>query len=110
MTRNILVFTITLSLVLSVMIVSSQQASALEVRTDFYNRHTTASHGDSRICGDHFCVAGEKQKWTHVIWGLQHISSKKITVAQHGEDIMSHLAASSSSYTNSTTFPKAYAK
>lgn len=109
MTRKILVSVIVLSLVLSAIVVSSQQASALEVRTDFYNRHTTASHGDSRICGNHLCVAGEKQKWTQVIWGLQHPSSKKIPVAQHGEDVMSQLAASPSNYT-STTIPKTTTK
>jgi len=93
---KILIFTVMLSLVLSVTIIPSQQASALEVRTDFYDRHTTASHGDSRICGDHFCAAGEKPKWMQAIWGSQHPNSKKIPIAQHGEDIMSQLAAASS--------------
>lgn len=89
-----LVFSIVLSLALSIA-VTSQQASALEVRTDFYNRHTTASFGDSKICGDHKCVKGEKSMWTQAIWGYQRLASGKIPMAQHGEDIMSQLAKAS---------------
>lgn len=103
MIRKILVSAIVLSLVLSVIVVSSQHANALEVRTDFYNRHTTASHGDSRICGDHICAAGEKLKWTQATWGLQHPNSKKIPIAQHGEDIMSKLATGSSGISDNKT-------
>lgn len=76
------------------MIVQSHQASALEVRTVFDNRHSSASFGDSRVCGDHLCGLGEKPQWTHATWGSQHLSAPKLPVAQHGEDIMLQLAKS----------------
>lgn len=53
-------------LVISAVLVSSfaatvlPSASALTQRTDFSNRHTTASWGNSRICGDHICKSGEQ--------------------------------------------------
>ena len=72
----------------------SHQVSALEVRTVFDNRHSSASFGDSRVCGDHLCGLGEKPQWTHATWGSQHLSAPKLPVAQHGEDIMMQLAKS----------------
>lgn len=76
-------------------IIQSNQASALEVRTVFDNRHSSASFGDSRVCGDHLCGLGEKPQWTHATWGSQRLSSGKLPVAQHGEDIMTQLAKAS---------------
>ena len=93
MIRNILLFSILLTLSASV-IVQSHQVSALEVRTVFDNRHSSASFGDSRVCGDHLCGLGEKPQWTHATWGSQHLSAPKLLVAQHGEDIMMQLAKS----------------
>ena len=93
--KNILVFSILLTLALS-LIGLSQLASALEVRTVFDNRHSSASFGDSRVCGDHICKLGEKPQWTHATWGLQRLSSNKLPIAQHGEDIMAELAKASS--------------
>jgi hypothetical protein len=92
--QKILVFSILLALTVS-LIIPSQLASALEVRTVFDNRHSSASFGDSRVCGDHLCGLGEKPQWTHATWGSQHLSSSKLPVAQHGEDIMSQLAKAS---------------
>jgi hypothetical protein len=52
--------------VISAILVSSfaatvlPSANALTQRTDFSNRHTTASWGNSRICGDHICKSGEQ--------------------------------------------------
>ena len=77
------------------MIIQSHQVSALEVRTVFDNRHSSASFGDSRVCGDHLCGLGEKPQWTHATWGSQHLSAPKLPVAQHGEDIMTELAKAS---------------
>jgi hypothetical protein len=76
-------------------IIQSNQVSALEVRTVFDNRHSSASFGDSRVCGDHLCGLGEKPQWTHATWGSQRLSSGKLPVAQHGEDIMAELAKAS---------------
>ena len=78
------------------MIIPLQQVSALEVRTVFDNRHSSASFGDSRVCGDHLCTGSERPQWIHATWGSQHLSSSKLPVAQHGEDIMSQLAKASS--------------
>ena len=89
-------------LVASVMVISSQQASALQVRTVFDNRHTSATFGDSKICGDHICAKGEKTKWTHAIWSLQRPNTGPIPVAQHGEDIMSKLAMANGTSINQT--------
>lgn len=94
MIRKILVFSVLLALTVS-MLASTQLASALEVRTVFDNRHTSASFGDSRVCGDHLCGLGEKPQWTHATWGSQHLNSSRLPVAYHGEDIMSELAKSS---------------
>lgn len=91
------------TLITSVMVISSQQASALQVRTVFDNRHTSASFGDSKICGDHICAKGEKTKWIHAIWSLQRPNSSHIPVAQHGEDIMSKLAMTNGTNTNQTS-------
>jgi hypothetical protein len=83
MAKKILVFAIVLTLVLSMMVVPSHLASALTVRTVFDNRHTSATFGDSKICGDHVCAKGEKPRWTQATWGFQRINSTKIPVALH---------------------------
>jgi len=92
--RTILVLSILLALTVS-LITPSHLASALEVRTVFDNRHSSASFGDSRVCGDHLCGLGEKPQWTHATWGSQRLSASKLPVAQHGEDIMTQLAKAS---------------
>jgi hypothetical protein len=89
--RKILVFSVLLVLAVSVL-ASTQLVSALEVRTVFDNRHSSASFGDSKVCGDHLCGLGEKPQWTRATWGSQHLNSSKLPVAPHGEDIMSELA------------------
>ena len=73
-------------------IIQFHQISALEVRTVFDNRHTSASFGNSRVCGDHLCGLGEKPQWTHATWGSQRLNASKLPVAPHGEDIMAELA------------------
>ncbi|MDE1813014.1 MAG: hypothetical protein KGH85_09175, partial [Thaumarchaeota archaeon] len=100
---KVLVFTVMFALITSMMVISSQQASALQVRTVFDNRHTSASFGDSKICGDHICAKGEKTKWIHAIWSLQRPNTGPIPVAQHGEDIMSKLAMTNGTNTNQTS-------
>jgi len=91
-----------LVLVTYMMVIQSHQASALQVRTVFDDRHTSATFGDSKICGDHICAKGEKIKWTHAIWSLQRANSGPLPVAQHGEDIMSQLAMANGTNTNQT--------
>ena len=66
--------------VISAVLVSSFAASvlpyanALTQRTDFSDRHTTASWGNSHICGDHKCKPGEQSQW-----------QMKLSAAQRGE-------------------------
>lgn len=103
MNTKVLVFAVMIALIASMMVISSQQASALQVRTVFDNRHTSASFGDSKICGDHICAKGEKTKWIHAIWSLQRPNTGPIPVAQHGEDIMSKLAMTNETNTNRTS-------
>ncbi|HET7336372.1 MAG TPA: hypothetical protein VFJ23_00595 [Candidatus Nitrosotalea sp.] len=103
MNTKVLVFAVMIALIASMMVISSQQASALQVRTVFDNRHTSASFGDSKICGDHICAKGEKTKWIHAIWSLQRPNTGPIPVAQHGEDIMSKLAMTNGTNTNQTS-------
>jgi hypothetical protein len=91
------------ALITSMTVISSQQASALQVRTVFDNRHTSASFGDSKICGDHICAKGEKTKWIHAIWSLQRPNAGPIPTAQHGEDIMAKLAMANGTSTNQTS-------
>lgn len=68
------------TLVISAVLVSSlaatvlPYANALTQRTDFSNRHTTASWGNSRICGDHMCKSGEQTEM-----------QMKLSAAQRGE-------------------------
>ena len=92
--RKILVFSILFVLSISVL-EYTHLVSALEVRTVFDNRHSSASFGDSKVCGDHLCGLGEKPQWTWATWGSQHLNSSKLPVASHGEDIMSELAKAS---------------
>jgi len=92
--RKILVLSILLTLTIS-LIVPTHLVNALEPRTDFKNRHESATFGNSRVCGDHLCGLGEKPQWTHATWGSQHLSAPKLPVAPLGEDIMSELAKSS---------------
>ena len=55
-------------------------ANALTQRTDFSNRHTTASWGNSRICGDHICKSGEQTEM-----------QMKLSASQRGETIPSNM-------------------
>ena len=83
-----------LSLIVS-LIVPSQIVKALEPRTDFKNRHETATFGNSHVCGDHLCGLGEKLQWTHATWDSQRLGTGKLPTTSHGEDIMSELAKAS---------------
>ena len=80
-------------LVISAVLVSSfaatvlPSASALTQRTDFSNRHTTASWGNSRICGDHICKSGEQTEMQMKLSASQRGQAYSNTVS-HGKGMM----------------------
>lgn len=80
-------------LVISAVLVSSfaatvlPSASALTQRTDFSNRHTTASWGNSRICGDHICKSGEQTEMQMKLSASQRGQIVSNTVS-HGKGMM----------------------
>jgi hypothetical protein len=69
------------------------QASALtpsNLPRDYYI--STASYGNSVVCGDHKCAPGEHTQWVNAIWQSQKVGYGKVGNAPHGEDVMSQLA------------------
>ena len=82
--------------VISAVLVSSFAASvlpyanALTQRTDFSNRHTTASWGNSRICGDHICKSGEQTELQIKLSASQRGQTGNIQ--SHGKGMMPTLS------------------
>jgi hypothetical protein len=66
-------------------------ANALTARTDFGNRHLSASYGNSPICGDHVCAPGEKTSWMNKISELQRVGPGKIVAGETYKDVLQHL-------------------
>ncbi len=64
-----LLFTIAV-LVASFVLVAIPPASAL-TRNTFDDSHTTARLGNSKVCGDHICKAGEHEKMTEELNNAQ---------------------------------------
>jgi hypothetical protein len=60
---------------------------------------STASYGNSVVCGDHKCAPGEHTKWVNAIWQSQKISYGKVGNAPHGEDVMYGLATNATAQT-----------
>jgi hypothetical protein len=74
-------------------------ANALTTRTDFNDRHTSASYGNSKICGDHKCASGEHAQWEMKVsaaqrGGLENLKQLRNYAELHGEDIMHKIADS----------------
>lgn len=69
------------------------QASAL-TKSTWSDNISTASYGNSVVCGDHKCALGEHTKWINAVWQSQKVSYGKVGSAPHGEDVMHALAAS----------------
>ena len=85
-------------LLTSTAIMTIPQASALEpsrVATHYYI--STASYGNSKVCGDHLCAPGEHTGWYNALWQTQRVNSGKLAPDTHGEDIMHELAGSGNS-------------
>jgi hypothetical protein len=63
--------------------------------TQFWNE-SSATLGNSKVCGDHVCKYGEKNQWIVGIDKAQRISQGKLENAPHGEDVMNNIANSTS--------------
>ena len=70
-------------------------ANALTARTDFSNRHLSASYGNSPICGDHICAPGEKTAWADKISALQRGGTGKIVAGETYLDVLKHIQSTS---------------
>ena len=91
---------ITAILVSSFVASSLPSANALTARTDFTNRHTSASYGNSHICGDHKCSPGEQTQMMMKISASQKVGYGKVGGISHGEDVMHNIAGSTPSSTS----------
>lgn len=72
-------------------------ANALTARTDFSDRHTTASWGNSKICGDHVCGPGEKTQWAEKMAEMQRNSYGKVSGSSTYHDVMKTIQSNSNS-------------
>jgi hypothetical protein len=82
-------------LLTSTAIMTVPQASALTPSTvATYYYVSTASYGNSIVCGDHKCTPGEHTQWVNAVWQSQKASYGKVGNAPHGEDVMSKMAES----------------
>ena len=87
-------------LLASFAVTSMPQASALTKSTWFENI-STASYGNSVVCGDHVCAPGEHSKWLNAVWQSQKVSYGKVGSSVHGEDVIDTLAGSNPMSTTS---------
>lgn len=74
--------------------------NALTARTDFSNRHLSASYGNSPICGDHICGPGEKTKWAEKMAELQREGAVKIGSATNFEEALKTIQSNSTNATS----------
>ena len=100
MTTLFLTVLLTLSFAASVL----PTVNALTARTDFTNRHTSASFGNSHICGDHKCAPGEQTQMSMKISAAQRGGSENLKQLRnyaelHGETVMNKVAGSTSAPT-----------
>jgi hypothetical protein len=80
-------------LLTSTAIMTIPQANALTpstVATHYYI--STASYGNSIVCGDHKCAPGEHTQWINAVWQSQKIGAGKVPTETHGEDVMAKLS------------------
>lgn len=70
-------------------------ANALTARTDFSDRHTTATLGNSNVCGDHVCGPGEKTTWADKMASLQRMGTGKIGNGATYKDVFNHIQLAS---------------
>ena len=87
---TLLVFAVTVLLVSST-VMAMPQANAL-TKGNTMKYVSTASYGNSLVCGDHKCAPGEHSNWYNAVWQSQKANSGKIVPDTHGEDVMDKLA------------------
>ena len=80
-------------LLLSFAVMTVPQASALTKSIE-YRYYSTASYGNSQVCGDHKCTPGEKTQQLNAMYAAQKVSYGKVGNAPHGEDVMTKIALS----------------
>ena len=95
----LLMFSVTVLLVSSA-IVAIPQANAL-TKSNVMTWISTASYGNSKVCGDHQCAPGEHTKWINAVWQSQKVNTGKIGSTYLGEDVMNNLSKSTSTSTPS---------
>ena len=83
-------FAVTVLLVSSA-VVSIPQANAL-TQSNTMKWVSTASYGNSSVCGDHKCAPGEHSAWYNALWQSQRVNTGKIGTTYNGEDVMHKLA------------------
>ncbi|MDE1814007.1 MAG: hypothetical protein KGH87_02800 [Thaumarchaeota archaeon] len=94
MSNKIALLLLTVSVIMtSVVVASLPQANAL-IQRDFSIRDdtpTTASHGISKVCGDHLCAPGEHAQWINTLWQSQRAGM--IGNTPSGGNVMHNMAA-----------------
>jgi hypothetical protein len=80
-------------------------ANALTTRTDFSDRHTTASWGNSHVCGDHICKSGEQSEWMMKLssaqrGGTENLKQLRTYGGMHDTGVMHNLSGSTTSPNN----------
>ena len=80
-------------LLVSSTVVALPQASALEKGNTMRNI-STASYGNSLVCGDHKCKPGEHTSWYNALWQSQRAKSGKVIPDTTGDVVMDKLAGS----------------
>jgi len=80
-------------LLASAAIMTVPQAGAL-IQSTVMKNISTASYGNSVVCGDHKCAPGEHTQWVNSLWQSQKVSYGKVGNAQYGEEVMAKLAKS----------------
>ena len=88
-------------LLMSSVVVAMPQANAL-TKSNSMKWVSTASYGNSNVCGDHKCAPGEHNAWYNAVWQSQRVSTGKVsssldTAAGGGEDTMHKMTGSDNS-------------
>ena len=91
----LLMFAVTVLLV-SFAVVAIPQANAL-TQSNTMRYVSTASYGNSLVCGDHKCAPGEHTAWVNAISQSQKVNSGKIGTTYLGEDVMHKLVGTNNS-------------
>jgi hypothetical protein len=99
-TKLLAILFVTAIMASSFMATVMPMANALTARTDFSNRHLSASYGNSPICGDHICSPGEKTTWAEKISELQRGGIGKIAPGETYQDVLKNIQSTSGAPSN----------